>query len=493
MTRPPRAPGTSTTRDAHRLELCSRYRIGDDNLRDRRAFIGLGSREIAALRRLQPWAREATAAIVREFYDFQFGFEPTLSVFRANAERMGTDLPRLRAHLESTQADYFHRIFDEAARGGEFGPAFFEHRLHVGHVHNRLNLPLKWYVGSYPLYLDLTRKHLRRRYWFDPWFCERALRAISIVFNYDMQATCDSFVFDCLRTMGLDFDRVPHDGPSTDLWTHYGDLKEQVRATLGEMVSVGAALSVSGTQVAAAADQLSAGAQHQAAAIVETVATIEELARTSQSNSDGAEVASRLALGESGDAGTASASGVVGIMDGIRGSSGRIADIIGVIDEIAFQTNLLALNAAIEAARAGERGRGFAVVAGEVRILAGRSSEAAREIRVLIHDSVGQVEHGAECVRRLAARIGELARTSEAQALAVGHVRLAVRDIDQSTQQAAVQAEGLATSARSLEGSASQLRRATARLRLEDISLGDAGGTSPTRRTFATRILRSAL
>jgi len=98
-------------------------------------------------------------------------------------------LETLRRRLEKTQADYFRQIFEEAERGGAFGISYFEQRLHIGKVHNVINLPLKWYIGSYALYQDLVRKHLKRHFRFRPWARERAERAIFTVFNYDLQAS----------------------------------------------------------------------------------------------------------------------------------------------------------------------------------------------------------------------------------------------------------------------------------------------------------------
>ncbi|MDE2161066.1 MAG: methyl-accepting chemotaxis protein, partial [Burkholderiales bacterium] len=173
---------------------------------------------------------------------------------------------------------------------------------------------------------------------------------------------------------------------------------------------------------------------------------------------------------------------VVTTMDEINGSSKRIADIIGVIDGIAFQTNILALNAAVEAARAGEQGRGFAVVASEVRSLAHRSADAAREIKTLIGTSVDKVEAGARLVaeagstmgeivasvQRVSDIIGEISSATSEQAGGIGQVTRSVAELDQMTQRNAALVEQSAAAASSLQEQAQQLAQAAAQFRVGD-------------------------
>ncbi|WP_428001253.1 methyl-accepting chemotaxis protein [Acidovorax sp.] len=241
-------------------------------------------------------------------------------------------------------------------------------------------------------------------------------------------------------------------------------------------------------QIASGNNDLSARTEQQASALEETAASMEELGSTVRQNADNARQANQLAL----NASTVAVQGgdvvaeVVETMKGINASSSKIADIISVIDGIAFQTNILALNAAVEAARAGEQGRGFAVVASEVRSLAGRSAEAAKEIKGLITASVERVEQGTQLVdkagatmtevvaaiRRVTDIMGEISAASSEQSAGVGQVGEAVTQMDQATQQNAALVEEMAAAASSLNSQAGELVNAVAVFRLA----GDGSG-----------------
>ncbi|SAL67264.1 methyl-accepting chemotaxis protein [Caballeronia telluris] len=237
-------------------------------------------------------------------------------------------------------------------------------------------------------------------------------------------------------------------------------------------------------QIAAGNIDLSSRTEEQASALQETASSMEQLTGTVKQNADNARQASALAANASeiANKGSAVVGQVVGTMSEINQSSAKIADIITIIEGIAFQTNILALNAAVEAARAGEEGRGFAVVAGEVRTLAQRSSAAAKEIKELIDTSVSRVQSGTTlvdeagrtmneiigAVQRVTDIMGEIAAASEEQSSGIDQVARAVTQMDEVTQQNAALVEEAAAAAQSLEDQAGSLRTAVATFQLND-------------------------
>ena len=241
-------------------------------------------------------------------------------------------------------------------------------------------------------------------------------------------------------------------------------------------------VATASAQIAQGNNDLSARTEEQASALEQTAASMEELSSTVRQNADNAKQANQLAMSASTIAikGGDVVGQVVDTMKGINDSSKKIADIIAVIDGIAFQTNILALNAAVEAARAGEQGRGFAVVASEVRSLAQRSAEAAKEIKTLIVDSVERVGHGTTLVdqagatmteivgsiRRVTDIMGEISAASTEQSAGVAQVGEAVTQMDQATQQNAALVEESAAAAESLKAQARQLVQAVAVFKL---------------------------
>ena len=295
--------------------------------------------------------------------------------------------------------------------------------------------------------------------------------------------------------------RIAEGDLSVELEAQGRDETAQLLQALGHMrqrlVSIVQGVRESAESVATASAQIAQGngelsgrTESQASALQETAASMEQLGSTARLNADHAGQAHELAQAASTIArqGGDAVAKVVATMQGISDSAGRIADIIGTIDGIAFQTNILALNAAVEAARAGEQGRGFAVVAGEVRVLAQRSAEAAKEIKALIGTSLERVDQGSSLVdqagatmsqvvtsiRRVTGIVSEISTASREQSAGVSQVGEAVAQMDQATQQNAALVEESAAAAASLRQQAEQLVQAMAVFRLQHAGAGAA-------------------
>lgn len=248
-------------------------------------------------------------------------------------------------------------------------------------------------------------------------------------------------------------------------------------------------VAAASAEIAQGSSNLSTRTEEQASALQQTAAAMEEISATVKQNADNAKQADQMAISASTVAvkGGEVVAQVVNTMKGINDSSKKISDIIGVIDGIAFQTNILALNAAVEAARAGEQGRGFAVVASEVRNLAGRSADAAKEIKTLINDSVSRVEQGTALVdqagitmtevvtsiRRVTDIMGEISAANSEQSTGMAQIGEAVTLMDQATQQNAALVEESTAAADSLKTQAAQLVQAVSVFKLAP----DQGGS----------------
>ena len=290
---------------------------------------------------------------------------------------------------------------------------------------------------------------------------------------------------------------------SASLMAQLQQMQNSLAAVVANVRQGAEGVASASAQISQGNHDLSARTESQASALEQTAASMEQLSSTVTQNADNARHATQLARTASNVAaqGGEAVARVISTMKDINDSSHKIADIIGVIDGIAFQTNILALNAAVEAARAGEQGRGFAVVASEVRSLAGRSAEAAKEIRALIDTSVSRVEVGAaqvdqagstmaevvKSIQQVANLMGEISAASSEQSAGVGQVGEAIVQMDQTTQQNAALVEEMAAAASSLQTQASDLVATVAVFQLGHGSPVQASRAAPTAPSGAQR------
>jgi methyl-accepting chemotaxis protein len=272
-------------------------------------------------------------------------------------------------------------------------------------------------------------------------------------------------------------------GDSNSMLFAMKTMRDSLAAIVGQVRAGTDTIASASSQIASGNLDLSSRTEEQASSLEETASSMEELTSTVKQNADNARQANQLAssASEVAERGGTVVSQVVDTMASINDSSKKIADIIGVIDGIAFQTNILALNAAVEAARAGEQGRGFAVVASEVRTLAQRSAAAAKEIKLLIGDSVSKVDAGAKLVdhagvtmteivasvRRVTDIMGEITSASQEQTSGIEQINVAVAQMDQVTQQNASLVEEAAAAAESMQEQAAKLAQIVAVFKLD--------------------------
>ena len=476
--------------------LAAQYHITPENLALRRTFIGLDAEVVALLADLRRWADEVADAVAADVTDHHFRVPGTADFFRGYAVERGIGFEALRAEWHEARAGHWRRIFIESGQPEPFGIEYFATLLEAGAGYNRINLPMKWYLGRYPAYLDAVRRQLRenppliageevRRRGLrrrggagpDPAFLADAERAIGIVFNYDVQAITDAFYFDTFATMGVDLGGVSKLGVVNDLSDRTSELKSTVHESLRLFVDSSQSMHDVFAQVRGNVDQTSHAMNGIAAASAEVAQGAERQALMLQRSRELAdEVSAATARARSlGDQGVDAAVEANNVMQRVRVSgqeaqagidelarkSNEIGGILETITGIADQTNLLALNAAIEAARAGEHGRGFAVVAEEVRKLAEESGASATTIAELVKEIQQEIARVVDLVEQAATLADQGVESSELAEQAFGDIGDAIAAISDSVDGMAEASTEIATVAEESSASAQEMSSAT--------------------------------
>ena len=499
-----------------------------DPLQQRLDFMDFDAEARATLRDLKPLIEKALPPALAAFYE-KVRKTPQMSAFFRDEAHMSAAKGRQRQHWEIISA-------------AEYGDAYVRAVKTIGQVHARLGLEPRWYIGGYALVTEGLVRALAPDHW--PGLLRRsesdseiAAKAINVVIKavmLDMDYGISSYL-DALDEERQRAESARLDGEqktalavkaaalkllaagdlrariNDELAPEFSQLKADFNEAVAKLQAAVSAVahSVAGIrlgaeEIASASEDLSRRTERQAASLEETAAAVEQLTASVKQTAGGAGEAAKVVAAMKTDT-TESGEVVkraVSAMGGIEGSSQQISKIIGVIDEIAFQTNLLALNAGVEAARAGDAGRGFAVVAQEVRALAQRSAQAAKEIKGLIASSAADVGVGVDLVRQTGVSlrknidqvvgvdhlVGDIATSAREQATSLNEVNIAVNQMDQMTQQNAAMVEQATAATRSLKDETDELARLIAKF-----EIGDAPQSAPAQeRTLAAQRARLA-
>jgi methyl-accepting chemotaxis protein len=461
------------------------------SLADRLEFMGLDEKARAELKALKPVIDRELPKVLDGFYQ-RLGKVPEVARFFAEGGRA--------AQAKSGQLRHWARI-----SSSEFTGDYLQSANVIGQTHARIGLEPRWYIGGYALISAGLVREVLGALW-PKGFLQRqdhekaadAVAALMKAILLDMDLAISTYIDSAEAARKAAEEANAHAAQQQasviealtrnlallargDLTCHmpdvpseYQKLKDDFDSAVARLNEAIGAIAETAQEVTGASQEISSATtafsqrtEEQAASLEETSSSMEEIAATVKNNAENARRANDLAKGtrEIADRGGAVVSEAVSAMARIEESSGKIADIISVIDEIARQTNLLALNAAVEAARAGEAGRGFAVVASEVRSLAQRSSQAAKDIKDLITNSSGQVQDGVELVNRagstlqeivtsikgVADLVAEIATASGEQAGGIEQVNKTLTQIDEMTQQNSAMVEENAAAARTLD------------------------------------------
>jgi len=480
------------------IALAPKFGITEQNLAARRQFLRLGREDCELLAEFLPWAEEHAPAMAARFYDWQFEVPPTRAFFDSFAASRGMPLPALRAKLEQSQAAYLVSCFRGAVEG--FGVPYFERRLEVGAVHDRINLPLKWYIGAYAEWARIIRENLTRTQGAAT--AAKVEVALQKVFNYDIQAIGDAFVLTFLESMGLAVEEVRTEagGDRTEqllqvkqsisallaaaqaiaandlrretpltpiagrLGKAFGEMTDNLAAFVGtvsqnaqvvasaaeELNSVSQQMSASAEETATQADVVSHAAEQVSGSVTTVATSSEEMSASIKEIARSAAEAARVALSAVDSAEATNAT-----VQKLGTSGAEIGKVVKVITSIAAQTKLLAINATIEAARAGDAGKGFAVVANEVKELAKETAKATEEIGQRIEAIQVDTRDAVQAIAQIGAVIKQINEHQSTIASAVEEQSATTNEIDRNVSGAAA---GSTEIARNISGVAEAAR-----------------------------------
>ena len=459
------------------------------NITDNIAFFGLGESDWRSLPRLAKAIERTAPGALKNFYA-KISATPQVARFFGSQTMID--------HAKAKQFEHWRYIFSHKADAAYLGKA-----EQIGQVHARIGLEPKWYIGGYAMVLGEVLTAMVNRSpagMLDGGRTGTAVAALVKLALLDMSVALSSYfkVEEARRLAVIDklgdaLARLAQGDFTTKLEGlpeayariegDFENMRTHITEALGNVIATARTIDAGSREIRQASDDLARRTEHQAASLEESAAALTDLTSSVRSAAADAAIA-HSAIGNAHSEATQGGVVVrqaVQAMGDIQHSACEIGKIVDLIDGIAFQTNLLALNAGVEAARAGEAGRGFAVVASEVRALAQRSTDAATDIRRLIHSSDDQVRLGVamvglsgEAFEKITAKVGEvtsvvagIAEAAQSQCVGLNQISTAVNAMDQMTQQNAAMVEEATAASRSLSGEASRLNDLVSQFQLE--------------------------